>query len=230
MQSTVHEIRNQLAVAVANVEAFIDGKIKPTPDRLNSVLQALLEVDVLIDDLPRGASREADPVMETVDVCGLIKNELIAIEATAAAAHIELRVDRCAAIHSDCSAFLCDPGQISQILKNVLLNAIKYTPPGGFIAVDCDREPGVMALTVSDDGPGVRPAERRTIFEAGVRGSAASESPGLGTGLAVVKRIVDSHGGTVSVGPSEMGGASFIIRLPGQRKSNPGCEVCARSV
>jgi hypothetical protein len=51
MQSTIHEMRNQLAVAVGNVEAFIDGKFQATPDRLQAVLQALHEVDVLIDDL-----------------------------------------------------------------------------------------------------------------------------------------------------------------------------------
>ncbi len=228
MQSTVHEIRNQLAVAVANIEAFIDGKMKATPDRLNSVLQALLEVDVLIDDLRPSAGAEPKTTLASVDICRLVLSELTAIEAAAAAAGIDVRFERCAATDPACAAFLCDSGQVRQVVKNLLLNAIKYTPQGGFIMVDCHREPGVMALAVGDDGPGVQPKERLSIFTPGVRGSAASERPGSGMGLAVVKRIVDAHGGSVSVDRSEMGGALFVIRLPGSRvPAAPGtCASC----
>jgi signal transduction histidine kinase len=230
MLSTVHEIRNQLAVAVANIEAFIDGKIAPTPDRLNSVLQALLEVDVLIDDLAPGSGSEAKLNLELVDVCKLIETELIAIEATAVAANIELRVDRCADKHAHCAAFVCDPGQVIQVVKNILLNAFKYTPPGGFVAVNCHREPGVLVLSVDDDGPGVQPDERHAIFEAGVRGSAATDGNGSGMGLSVVKRIVDRHGGAVTVQRGALGGAEFVIRLPGTLTLPVTCAQCARAV
>jgi len=231
MQSTIHEMRNQLAVAVANIEAFIDGKYKVTPERLNGVLQALLEVDVLINDLRPEAVLESSTTMESVDICGLILSELVAMEATALAAGIELQVDRCSEKHPSCAAFTCDPGQATQIVKTVLLNAIKYTPRGGVVAVDCHHEPGVMALSVSDDGPGVLPEERLSIFRSGVRGSAASNTPGSGMGLAVVKRIVDTHGGTVTVDPSEAGGARFVIRLPGGRATlTAACSTCAHAV
>ena len=227
MRSTIHEMRNQLAVAVANVEAFIDGKIAPTQDRLDSVLRALMEVDVLIDDLLPNLPHDLPPVKRTVDVCALILSELTGIEAAANAAGIELHVDRCSQKHSDCAAFICDPGQISQLVKNVLLNAIKYTPRGGYMAVDCTHEPGVMSFSVSDDGPGVLPEERLRIFEPGVRVSAAAERPGTGAGLATVKRIVDAHGGTATVDRSEFGGARFVIRLPGDRATSADCALCA---
>jgi signal transduction histidine kinase len=212
MRSTIHEMRNQLAVAVANIEAFIDGKFKPTPDRLNCVLQALLEVDVLIDGLRSSGISEPTTLMQRVDVCDLVLQELISMEATAEAAGIELRIDPCATVHA---AFTCDPGQVSQIVKNVLLNALKYTPRGGVVAVDCHHEPGVMALAVSDDGPGVLPEERTSIFAPGVRGSASHAFAGSGMGLAVVARLVGAHGGTVTVDRSDLGGARFVVRLPG---------------
>jgi len=230
VRSTIHEIRNQLAVAVANIEAFIDGKYVPTPDRLNAVLRALLEVDILIDDLLPVPLPPSSTKMVQADVCAIVLSEIVAIEATATAAGIDLRADCCTSKHPDCEAFLCDPGQISQIVKNVLLNAINYTPRGGFVAVDCHRQPGVMALSVSDDGPGVLPEERATIFELGVRGSAAGEHAGSGTGLAVVKRIVDAHGGTVTVDRSDLGGARFIIRLPGTQVVELSCSRCAQTV
>lgn len=225
--STVHEIRNQLAVAVANIEAFIDGKLKATPDRLNAVLQALLEVDVLVDELRGVSATGGSPRLESVDVCHVLLNELIGIEAAAAAAGIELSVARCTAKHPECVSFVCDPGQVGQIIKNVLLNAVRYTPRGGVIAVDCHREPGVLAVAVSDRGPGVRPEERATIFEPGIRGSAASGLPGSGLGLTVVKRLVGAHGGSVIVDRGELGGARFSVRLPGTFTAPPDCASCA---
>jgi signal transduction histidine kinase len=96
-----------------------------------------------------------------------------------------------------------------------LLNAIKYSGRGGFVTLYCHREPGVLALEISDSGPGVPLAERQAIFGSGVRGSAAPSVPGSGVGLAVVQGIVEAHGGTVSVAEGGSGGAVFTIRLPG---------------
>ena len=227
MRSAIHEIRNQLAVAVANVEAFIDGKFVPTQDRLHAVLAALLEVDVLIDDLVPTHPSGTKAKFSNTDVCGIIASELMAMEATAAAAGITLLVDRCHETHPACERFLCDPGQVRQLVTNVMLNALRYTPRGGVVDVDCHRGPGVMTLTISDDGPGVNLSEREAIFEPGVRGSASRDHTGSGTGLAVVKRIVDSHGGTVAVDESDLGGARFVIRLPGTALAGT-CESCAQ--
>jgi signal transduction histidine kinase len=224
MRSTVHEIRNQLAVAVANIEAFIDGKLAPTPGRLGAVLQALNKVDILMDDLgPNGLvpasldqSGPALPAsnMRPIDICALMESEAIAIEANAQAAGIAFDVDVCTHPHSESPHFVCDPVQVSQVIKNVLLNALKYTGRGGSVRLYGHREPGVMALEISDDGPGVPLAERQAIFERGMRGSAATAA-GSGVGLAVVRAILDAHGGTVSVADSPSGGARFVIRLPG---------------
>jgi len=227
MRSTVHEMRNQLTVAVANIEAFIDGKLVPTRDRLAAVLQALNKLDTLMDDLRPSARREqAATNLRPVDVCALILSETIAMEATAEAAGITLDVDICTRRHLECSHFLCDAMQVSQVIKNVLLNAIKYTGRGGRVKLSCHREPGVVALEISDSGPGVPVAERQTIFESGVRGAAATGAAGSGVGLAVVRSILDAHGGTVAVTDSASGGARFVIRLPGDTNAAEACISC----
>jgi signal transduction histidine kinase len=216
MRSTIHEMRNQLTVSVANIEAFIDGKLPPTNERLRAVLNALRRLDVLMNELqPAAPLVQPAPHMKRVDLRALILRETIAIEATAQAAGVRLKVDRRALEHARCSAFVCDPDQVGQVLTNVLLNAIKYSGRGGVVTLYCHREPGVLALEISDSGPGVAPAERHTIFASGVRGSAAPWVPGSGVGLAVVQGIVEAHGGTVSVAESGSGGAVFTIRLPG---------------
>ena len=84
MKRVVHEMRNQLAVAVANIEAFIDGKLEPTPRRLGAVLQALHELDALIDDVGGPAAVRMDNDPRVVDICAIITNEILAIEAATA--------------------------------------------------------------------------------------------------------------------------------------------------
>ncbi len=221
----MHEIRNHLAVATANVEAFRDGMLEPSPQRLSAVLQALGEVDVLLRELspkletiqPRSA-----PQPRSMNVCDVITNEVLAFEAVAAERQIAFRVQQCAAhgqqgVGHDpaCLNFAGDPVRVAEIVNNVVSNAIRYTPPGGRIDVDCRRAGGALALTVTDEGPGVSGDELGKIFEDGFRGAAAGDTPGSGVGLALVKRFVEEHGGTIEVGNAAGRGATFTVRLPG---------------
>ncbi|GAC1428735.1 MAG: hypothetical protein NVSMB5_23360 [Candidatus Velthaea sp.] len=231
MSEVVHEIRNQLTVAIANVEAIIDGKLPPTPARLLGVVAALREVDALIDRVPE---MTVEPHLQSVvNVCALIERETSSMEATALARDITLSFDRCAQTHEACASFRCDPSAVSQMLKNLLINAVRYTPRGGAIHVDCHREPGVLAFTVRDDGPGVLAEERDAIFVRGTRGSAAGDSAGSGLGLAVVADIVTRHGGDVHVGESPGGGAIFTVHLPGKAlagHASGACDFCGPRV
>jgi signal transduction histidine kinase len=227
MPSTIHEMRNQLAVAVANIEAFIDGKLPPSTERLGSVLDALNKLNTLMNELrPAASSEPAGAVMQPIDVCALIANESLAMEAAVAAAGLAFEVDMCTHQHAECARFRCDATQVSQVIKNVVLNAVKYTGRGGRVRLSCHREPGVLALEISDNGPGVPVAERQTIFEKGVRGAAAQTAAGSGLGLAVVRGILEAHGGTVAVAESAIGGARFVIHLPGDTTGTESCRSC----
>ena len=100
------------------------------------------------------------------------------MEATAQAKGVRFSVHQCAAPDPACTNFIGDPARIGQILKNVLLNAIRYTPAGGSVEVTCIRRDGSLVFTVDDGGPGVSDAEVARIFEHGFRGSASGSSPG----------------------------------------------------
>ncbi len=239
MREVIHEMRNQLAVAVANIEAFIDGKIEPTPARLHAVLQALGELDVLMNDLSR-ARNAADgatnltsltntmtTTMKPIDVCRLILNEATFMEAAAQAKGVRFGIHRCEVANPACANFLGDPARIGQILKNVLLNAIRYTPAGGAVEVVCVRRDGSLVFTVDDGGPGVSDDEAGRIFERGFRGSASASTPGSGIGLALVKSFVEEQGGSITVGRAPEGGAEFVVTLPGLLPGDhAGCEGC----
>ncbi len=214
MKSVIHEIRNHLAIAIANVEAFRDGVLEASPARLGAVLQALGEVDVLLDAVPLGQTAPSGAsTMRMTDVCQLIANEVIAFEAAAKEKGIAFNVQRCRADHAECSAFTCDPIHVAEIVNNVVSNAIRYTPNGGRVDIDCRRADG-LTLMVTDSGPGVRDHERAQIFESGFRGSASEATKGSGLGLSVVQRFVDELGGSVAVENVPGSGARFTVNIP----------------
>jgi two-component system, OmpR family, sensor histidine kinase BaeS len=218
VRSVIHEIRNHLAVAIANVEAFQDGVFEPTPKRLGAVLQALGEVEALLQTLPREADTERATELRSeprpVNVCEVITNEVLACEAAARERKVGFHVQYCPGHERVCARFGCDPVRVAEIVNNVVSNAIRYTPPGGRIDVDCRRSGESLTLTVTDGGPGVRGEEIERIFEEGFRGSAAAETEGSGLGLALVKRFVEEHGGTIKVENVADRGARFTVSLP----------------
>ncbi len=109
----------------------------------------------------------------------------------------------------------CDAEQLTQVILNLMLNAVQLLPDKGRIAVECRDAGEEVVVEVGDDGSGIAEAERARVFEPFV----SKRSGGLGLGLAVVKQIVMSHHGQISVGESRWGGALFSIRLP--RYRNP---------
>ena len=218
MKRVAHEMRNQLAVAVANIEAFIDGKLEPTPRRLGAVLQALHELDALIDDVGGPAAVRMDNDPRVVDICAIITNEILAIEAATAEKRLTFSVDQCPATHAACRSFAVDPVRIGQVLKNLLLNAVRYTPAGGEVAVECRRDGGHFVFSVANDGPGIAPADLPHVFEAGYRVAAGEFVPGSGMGLTVARQMVEAHGGTISVESIPNERTTFTVRLPDENE------------
>jgi signal transduction histidine kinase len=107
-----------------------------------------------------------------------------------------------------------DSVRLGQAINNLLDNALKYTPAGGKVLLAVRLHSGAVEISVSDNGPGVPPAEREAIFRRLYRGDASRSQRGLGLGLSMVKAIVEAHGGTVNVADTPGGGARFAVRIP----------------
>ena len=110
-----------------------------------------------------------------------------------------------------------DPTRLAQVLANLLTNAAKYTDPGGRISLDARREEQWVKLSVVDDGSGISPELMPLLFEPFVQGpqTIARARGGLGLGLAIVRSLVELHGGSVSVSSAGPGrGSEFVVRLP----------------
>ena len=109
-----------------------------------------------------------------------------------------------------------DQDKISQVLTNLLVNAIKFTPKQGNIHIEIHQEGDQAVLRVSDDGIGIDPEDQKKIFERFymTEPSRNSRSGGQGLGLAIVKSIIKKHNGTVRV-VSDIGkGAVFTVSIP----------------
>ena len=110
-----------------------------------------------------------------------------------------------------------DPTRIKQIISNLLVNAVKFTPAGGAVALTVGSTAGEAVLTVKDSGVGIAPELLPHIFELFVQGETSLDRAqgGLGIGLALVHQLVSLHGGTVSVASAGPGqGSAFTVRLP----------------
>jgi CheY-like chemotaxis protein len=122
---------------------------------------------------------------------------------------------------------LADPARLAQVLTNLLNNAAKYTPEGGNVTLRVEARPDLLVISVTDDGDGIDPQLRRSLFRLFTQGPRALErtgggsKSGLGLGLAIAARLAELHRGRIEVDSAGPGlGASFSVILP--RVSAPG--------
>jgi signal transduction histidine kinase len=114
-------------------------------------------------------------------------------------------------------SLFADPVRLEQVLANLLANAVKFTAPGGHVRLTAEAEDGQVVLRVRDNGRGIAPELLPRVFDLFRQGPAAGTHGrvGLGIGLALVKTVVEQHGGSVSARSDGPGtGAEFTVRLP----------------
>ncbi len=206
-----HELRTPTAVLLAYTEQLADGLAEPTPASLRSLHDEVVRLTRSVEDLETLSSADCASlhlVTGPVELHAIGASVAAAMRPRFDAAEIALETDL------ETATVIADPDRVAQIVRNLLSNALKFTPPGGQVTVACRSAANGAQLSVSDTGIGVAPDERDQIFDRFWRSPDAVGVGGTGVGLAVVLRLVTAHHGAVDIASRPGGGTVFTVRLP----------------
>ncbi len=211
-----HELRNPLnaisnAISVMEIAGATPEHVSRSRTVLRRQSQHLTRIIDDLLDLSRLMTGKITLVKQRVDLSETVRSCVTALEPSASAHGQQLCVD------SELVWVEADPTRLEQIVNNLLVNALKYTPPQGRIAVTVKTEANVAVLTVSDNGIGMSPELLPQIFDVFVQGAASIDRAqgGLGIGLTLVRRLVTLHGGSIAAASGGVNqGSTFTVRLP----------------
>jgi signal transduction histidine kinase len=214
-----HDLRNPLASIRGLAEFLREGVVgQLTPDQLDlveTIHTASQQMLVLVNELLDVATIEAGELkisLEMADLAELVEKAvyLANIEATAKQTKIEILP------HDRPTPHRLDPNKIRQVVNNLLSNAVKFSPPGSTITVEIEAIAGAIVVAVRDQGPGIPEAERGKLFKdfsrTSVQPTGGEKSTGLG--LAICRKIVDGHHGTITAENLPERGCVFRVTLP----------------
>jgi len=216
-----HELRTPLTTIASHLEAMIEGIWEPTPERLQSCYEEIERLTGLAADLERLARVESENISLNKEYIDLYD---IAYSVTANFASEMSKKNLSPKIEGGTVFVLADRDRISQVVTNLITNAVKFSHEGGDIKVVLSSENNYGILTVEDQGVGIPEENQPYIFERFYRAdqSRSRQTGGAGIGLAIVKSIVDAHKGEIKV-VSEIGkGSSFTIKLPQKQREVRG--------
>jgi two-component system OmpR family sensor kinase len=216
MADVAHELRTPLTVIQGNLRAILDGVYPLEAGEIATIYDETRLLSRLVDDLRELAQAEAGQLpleRQPVDMGELVQ---AAISSFAPVAN-EQQVVLTAEIAPGLPMAYVDPDRISQVLRNLLSNALRHTPSGGQVTVTAQAGPeGFVTLRVRDTGSGIAPEDLPHVFERFWRAdrSRARSTGGTGLGLAIAHHLVEAHGGKIGVESSLGQGTTFWFTLP----------------
>lgn len=211
-----HELKTPLASlreGVALLEDGVAGKLAPKQEEVVAILrQNTLSLQGQIEALLQfnAAAFDARQLRRRrTDLLALLRSEVEAQQLQWQARQLDVRVEGAPV------TLEIDAGKIGTAVANLLSNAIRFSPPGGTIALQVAAGDGAVRIDVRDDGPGVAEGDRARVFEPFYRGERQPEGAvrGTGIGLSIVQEYIAAHGGRVRLVPATAGG-HFRIELP----------------
>lgn len=211
-----HELRTPLSVIQGTLEGILDRVVEPTPERIATLHSQTVLLKRLITDLRDLSLAQAGHLQlnrRSIDISGVVRETLEAMAPLADERTVELHLDLPARL----IPVQADPDRMRQVVQNLVENALRHTPPGGEVRVHLRSGNGEgLHLEVADTGSGIRPEDLPHIFEHFYRAdeSRARSSGGTGMGLAIVKSLVEAHGGHVGVDSAPGAGSIFTVTLP----------------
>jgi len=211
-----HELRTPLTAIKGYAEALLDDAedVEAREKFLDIIHRHASRMERLVKDLLRLARLDAgQEAVELVpcDVSGLLRS--IANDFEPAAAQKQQTID--VQVSHEAATLVTDAAKLHDIARNLIENAVNYTPNGGAIEVRADAATGLFQLTVADTGHGIAPDDLPRVFERFYRVDRSRTGPGgTGLGLSIVKHLTHVLGGEVTASNQAEGGALFTVTLP----------------
>ncbi len=219
-----HELRNSLCVIrMATGILTMDLTAGPAAEKARTLIEhQTAHMSRLVEDLletSRGHSGNLALKCEKINLCLVAEHALRSVEVT-----MQRRRHCLTATLPVGPLWLQgDAARLEQVFVNLLLNAAKYTPAGGVVRLSVEREAGEAVVRISDSGIGIAADFLPRVFDLFVRADPSSchAGAGLGIGLALVRNLVDRHGGCVTAASPGLGhGSEFVVRLPVPERSD----------
>ncbi len=220
-----HELRTPLSNIRGYLEALQDGVVTLSPELIDSVHEEVMLLNRLVDDLQELALADAGQlklVRRPVALTELVGQVVSLLQSQATPKGITIKTD----LPPDLPTVDADPSRVGQIIRNLLTNALTYTPPGGEITVLARDAGSEIEVSVRDTGVGIAPEHLPYVFERFYRAdrSRTRTTGGAGLGLAIVKQLVEAHGGHVWVESTVGKGSTFTFTLPKAGSSANGAQ------
>jgi two-component system sensor histidine kinase ChvG len=217
-----HEIKNPLTSLRSAVETVARVEDPEQQKKLMSIiLDDVQRLDRLISDISDASRLDAElsrAETDTVEIGELLRALVAVQEAGERADAPRFRLD--VLDHQDLAVPGIE-GRLGQVFRNLISNAVTFSPPGGTIRLSAQRQGGDVVISITDDGPGIPEGKLEAVFERFYTERPAGEKFGThsGLGLSISKQIVDAHGGSIHAenrhdGSGRVCGARFIVRLP----------------
>jgi len=202
-----HEIRNPLA-GIAGVLDIV-GRDLPATSAAREVIQdakqEAMQINRILTEL-LDTARPKPPQFRVTDIVGTVEHAVLFARQQAVTKHISIEFE----VKEALPPVEHDPNQINQVLLNLLLNAIQSMEKPGTIRVALEQDDDLAIISVSDEGKGIAPENLSHIF----RPFFTTKGHGTGLGLSLARRMVESHGGSISVDSEVGSGTRFAVRLP----------------
>jgi signal transduction histidine kinase len=209
-----HELRTPLTVLQGNLRAILDGVYPSSDAEIARLYDETRLLSRLVDDLRELALADAGQLrlhLRPIDVGQVVRSTVDSLGPAADAAGVSLTAE----VPRDLPGVRGDPDRVTQVLRNLLINAVRHTPAGGAITVMAGPATGAVEVAVSDTGEGIAAEALPHIFERFWRvDPARSRGGGAGLGLSVAQSLVQAQGGRIWVESTPGQGSTFRFTLP----------------
>ena len=213
-----HDLRTPLSIIVGHLDAVDEGVLPADTKTIDIMRDEAMHLSHMIEDLRTLSLADAGELslsLSPVDPGQLLERSAAAHRPAAQAAGIDLAVELEPGLPT---ALNLDPERMTQVLGNLLDNALLHTPHGGRVVLSARPAGNGAEIRVRDSGPGIPPAELELVFERMYRSDKSRQrnAGGSGLGLAIAKSIVETHGGAIRAESSPGDGTIMIVTLPGE--------------